>query len=339
MRPRFTLEDARLIRAEYEAGASGYALAAKWGGCRSAVLNAVRRGGGHIRTLQEANRENVLALVAGQRVLTDDEAARAAGQYADGLSIGSIAKRWGISESCAWRYVRREGVVMRAHTRTHPIDESVFDSAESNPAASYFAGLIFADGCVSIRAPKRTNEVLLALKASDIALVEAFRSFLRSGHAITVSDNRHGYPTLERRASISIPSNRLVAALAKYNIVPRKSLTAVAPVCMLANRDWWRGCVDGDGWVSVADGRALVGLTGSRDTCDSFAAYVRLLTPTAAQVGRNGSVWKFSVTGSHAVRVLRALYEGATVALDRKAAAAKAILERLPHRGSTGASD
>src|SRR5579859_3912965 len=120
----------------------------------------------------------------------------------------------------------------RAHKnpRKRPceLNEAAFDDAGEE--AMYWAGFLMADGTVFHA--RRTQPVIrLSLNEGDAGHVESFRAFLGSTHKIG-HGVREGFSESQPTASLAVASARLVEALARLGVLPRKSFTAVAaPAC------------------------------------------------------------------------------------------------------------
>lgn len=210
-------------------------------------------------------------------------------------------------------------------------DHGFFDRIDTELKA-YFLAAMGGDGCVA----RDTNEIIFSLKAADIALVEAFRSALRIGNEVRVRKTEKdfgGYHFRYKSAVVSVKSQSLAEALAKYGIVPAKTgrmVPALVPdqVPGHLERPYWRGWVDTDGWVcprltaaKLADGKRRqfeVGLTGDRPVVEAFREFCLRHVPTRAEIQANHGIWSFAVTDSYAMRIASLLYDGATVYLERK---------------------
>jgi hypothetical protein len=335
---RFTDEQERQMAAEYAAGATCRTLSAKWGLSPPCVRRAIRRAGGTLRTAHERYLNNPTAYGVPRMFLAEEEAAIVR-EYVAGDRTAVIARRHACTLATVLNVVRRNGGKTRSLSeacRRHTLNEAAFDNAEQSEAASYFAGLLMADGCIT-----NGNVIALGLSGEDRVQVFALREFLGSSHAVTQEDRADHDPPGQVSYKLSVASDRLVAALLRYGLTPRKSMTARIGGGMEKNPWFFRGLVDGDGFVSIppSSGCPTVGLVGSRVTVEQFAAFVRSLTPTRANVSKMGNIWTFRAAGRHAVRVARALYEGAAVALPRKQAIAERIIrdfayleDRLPPR-------
>jgi hypothetical protein len=197
-------------------------------------------------------------------------------------------------------------------------------------------GFLLADGCVR-KSKWHQHTISLSLAAKDRDHVEKFRSFLGATHPISES-TRDGYGKPRTMVRLTVSSDRLADSLAKYNVVPQKTATAVPPAALVMDRDFWRGMVDGDGWLFYTYRRGqrkpetTVGLTGTVATCESFLKWVKSFTPTQTTIRRNGSIYRVAFTSNIAREVVRRLYEGATMGLSRKQHVAASILSLVPVR-------
>lgn len=255
-------------------------------------------------------------------------------RYAAGDSFAAIASEEHMSEERVGRLLRDAGVTVRkaCKPRTYTHDPHFFD-AITDEARAYWLGFIYADGCVTTG-----NRLQVTLAAKDAGHLSKLRDALSSTHPVTISTRKCGFAAAGMMAAFSIRCCDLADGLARHGVTPRKSHTARPPALppeLL--RHFWRGVMDGDGFISTAGGTLTVGVTGNRETCDGFAEWARSLISTHANVKANHSIWTFAVGGSHLPSELLALlYEGATVALDRKATmASEAILHARsgPPRG------
>ena len=203
----------------------------------------------------------------------------------------------------------------------YKVNEGAFEGPVTEEMA-YFAGLLITDGYIFKNGNSRG--VGIALQAGDAPIIERLRAFLSSTHPINryevKSPKSDSVGTIAR---LTISSSRLADSLARFGIVPSKTRTAEAPASMLANRDWWRGTIDGDGMITFRGGRSASGrpvlcLVGTRQLVSQFLAFAQGLSPTGATVRPMQSIWWVRINGPAAIAVIRALYEGCSVALPRK---------------------
>ena len=205
-------------------------------------------------------------------------------------------------------------------------DHEYFDQIDTEQKA-YWLYMLNADGCIT-----DDGDVVLSLRASDAHHVERFRQAIRAMSVRVHIDEKpkkkviHGRVCWTKHASLAVHSPRMVDALLKHGILPRKTGRTITPIGVPAKlmRHGWRGAVDGDGWVAMSNGsgrrnpQAIIGLTGDWDFVAGWAAFVRKHAPTIAGIQPNHNIWKFAVTDSFAITIGQVLYDGATVMLERK---------------------
>jgi hypothetical protein len=129
--------------------------------------------------------------------------------------------------------------------------------------------------------------------------------------------------------------------LGKYGFGPRKCFTTRLEGGIENNKHTWRGIIDGDGSFNVYPRKNLNGtirkipyisVTGSRNICLQFRTFLEreLGEPMPSTYSYRNS-YAFTVSDSRAVRAIRLLYSGCTIALDRKVRRAYEILGAYEH--------
>jgi len=173
----------------------------------------------------------------------------------------------------------------------------------------YWAGFIAADGCIGIDAVK------IDLSIKDVEHLRKIKGWINSGTDIKT-------PPKRKSCSFNIHNHKVRLDLKQYGITPRKSLTYSPPAFCIESIDFWRGMVDGDGFVSSGK-RAAIGLCGTIDTCTGFKAFVSEFCESKANVYRNGPIFAISYSGKYAIQIMRKLYgNNPKFYLDRKYALA-----------------
>jgi hypothetical protein len=70
----------------------------------------------------------------------------------------------------------------------------------------------------------------------------------------------------------------------------------------------------------------MLNLVGSKPITDQFLAFVKTVCTTKASVRKIGRIFGVQLSGTAAISVIRVLYEGASVYLDRKYQLAQSVL-------------
>jgi hypothetical protein len=243
-------------------------------------------------------------------------------RYVAGERLSTLSAEFGIGSASVQLIARRRGASKRGVKRL-PLNHAAF--SEITPDSAYWAGFLMADGSVSARV------VCLFLGEKDRHHLEEFKRFLAAEHKITTT-TRKGVTC----SAFSAASTQIIADLATYGVVPRKSLTARC-ARLETDRDFWRGVVDGDGWLGykVTRGRwryAAITLCGSVCLMTQFAYFISQHNEGRfPKVTRRGSIFAVHVSGQLAIKIARLLYEGAATALPRKQALAVGMYSLLPH--------
>lgn len=230
--------------------------------------------------------------------------------YINGYSCQKIADIYNVKGSYVNYHIKKNGVKKRntSEYRKYRIDQSSFKDPALNQSAMYWGGFLAADGNVS----KSSNAITLTLAAKDIAHIEKFRRFIKSSHPITETK----YGTYQ----ICVHSGFIAEDLHFFGISPNKSLVYDPPVHCIWDKDFWRGMIDGDGFVSEERGYARMGLCGTDMMLQKFEHFVKNITNTNACVRKSNNIKMFHLKGTPAKDVLKYLYfdVDANCVLDRK---------------------
>ena len=254
-----------------------------------------------------------------------------ANEYFCGASSGILARKYGVSDALVVSIARRRGIQIRNRreaSRRHSLNEEAFDSVSEESAD--WAGFLMADGCIQQRGLQSAT-ISLGASWKDRAHILKFRKFLGSSHAVTTirPESNHGFQAVV----ISINSQYLAMALAKYGVTQDKTRRGIPDSRISSNRHFWRGLVDGDGTVGCYTGRPLLALSGNKNIIDSFSKFIEQnlsFTPPQFKYDRE-RIHHIRIAGRRTVAVVRLLYSTANISLARKYSAATDILSRFAH--------
>lgn len=258
-------------------------------------------------------------------------------EYKAGGTTMALAEKFGVVKSTVRLGLKKRSV------KFHP--KNFFDRkrAASNtnmhafdtitPESAYWTGFLMADACVT-----DSNAVILTLASVDRGHVEKFKSFMQSSNPIR--DHRNGRSNtageIERYAStICFYGEHLANKLISYGVTPRKSFSAKACDDLAANKDFFRGVIDGDGHIKLRLRKnrkpgtyiAMLELYGSEHITQQFAAFAETIIGGAAHVRPKKNIFVATVHGTKAYKLIKYLYEDAEVFLDRKMEEAKEIID------------
>lgn len=247
-------------------------------------------------------------------------------RYAKGEGGVSLGREFGCSANAVNALARRHGIPKRESSdlwRTasgHSLVDAAFEDITEKSA--YWLGMLFADGALT-----QNNSVALTLKREDLPHLYAFRDFMGGSQKII-------FPTASS-ARYAFRSKRVREQLACYGLLGKHQHAEKAAQKLAENRDFWRGVVDGDGYVSLAkrSGRnthhARLELVGWQGLVEQFWCFSKPISGgSSVLVRRHKSIFRVAYSGVAAERLIMALYEGSAVALPRKSNAARNILAR-----------
>lgn len=203
-------------------------------------------------------------------------------------------------------------------TKNRLLRHDYFETIDTE-AKAYFLGLILADGSVSQKEDKRSQQISIGLHTQDADILKVFAKELRYEGAFQTDNRGEGVIT------ISFRSSKMANDLAKYGIVPRKTyVTNHLPLDMIPadlQPHFLRGFMDGDGSIYVSRSSLRVSFTGhSGELINEVRdlGYELINTPCNAKTTLYNGVSKFTFNGSKAERLLSTLYTDATIFFPRK---------------------
>lgn len=253
--------------------------------------------------LPQAHRDKVLAM------------------YAQGMSSYAIGAQLGITGRTVRKNLNHWGAEMRpaGGERTHALQEDYFDKIDTQEKA-YWLGFIAADGCVGEQSGKPAV-LIVGLANLDWHHLEKLRECL--GYTGPIQDcpklGKHGAHYLR------VSSLRLCRDLGMHGCKPRKTRHMEVPLLPEPLvRHWIRGFFDGDGYIGKhAYGHTVTfcGLPNVLEFVRSWGVSLGLPESKILQYTNTAVVRRLSWSSREAIALLAfALYDGATVSLDRKKA-------------------
>lgn len=255
---------------------------------------------------------------------------RAAALYTTGMSANAVATQLGCSTGGVLYALKTLGVKARDGNRKWYFDQRFFQHIDSEEK-SYWLGFFVADGCVT------GNQLSIGLASCDSGHLEKFKKALKlEAPVVTKEMTKYGGGTPRKdgkvtrvfNSRVTFGSVAMVRDLATLHVIQNKRRKEKAPLEAIPRelrRHFWRGVIDGDGYVSNRAGkRAVVTLTCSYTLCAQFRDFVLgEVGAVKADVRKHETSFAFTVgQQAAACRLLEVLYSGAGVYLDRKYVAA-----------------
>ena len=197
--------------------------------------------------------------------------------------------------------------------------------------ASYWLGFLMADGSMTSYKSKvcgyTQNKLSIGLSIKDLSHLEKLKKYLNTTNKISV------YNASIKKLNKTYPSCRisfthpiLTKDLMNLGIIPNKTYKTHAPDSMKTSKHFWRGMVDGDGCLdtklAVNVVRPRIQLSGTEEI---LIQYVEFINSNIIGVAHK-SLYKQTKSKSYiavysdfaAIKIIKLLYEGANIYLDRK---------------------
>ena len=235
--------------------------------------------------------------------------------YQSGKSSGELASQFNVSDSTILRYLEYREIERRSRSeinKKYQINDDIFNNKKEE--SSYWIGFLLADGSIEKR-ENRLDKIKIGLGIKDKSHLEKFNNFLGTDYKIyTISKEPNDI------VAISVTSNKLVERLSKFGIVPNKVKKANPQ--NINNNHFWRGVVDGDGYLSEysknGKTKKAMGLAGSRQTCVKFKQFVKQFSATKASISKASGTFQWRTTGNYAIQIAEKLYKNSSIYLERK---------------------
>lgn len=251
--------------------------------------------------------------------------------YRSGDTLAKVGTMFGITKQAIRSRFNIRAIEIRSmsEAKSGDIDHSAFECAAQSEEAAYWIGFLMADGCVADTGRQRPRLCVTLHEKDELHLLR-LRRFLGSSNEIYHSTKALKGGGITRHSRLSVTSEKIAECLASYGVTPRKTHTAKISG-LENNRHFWRGVIDGDGCMSVSvrgnHHRLMLSLTGSHPLLEQFRAFVRsVISDCNATVRPSRSVYCYTIGCRQARLMVRALYEGCKIALDRKLAIAERVM-------------
>jgi len=199
--------------------------------------------------------------------------------------------------------------------RLYELDQYCFSKIDIETKA-YIIGIIATDGNVS------NNVIGIELQRSDRILLEIISKCIGSDKPLmnTIHYNKY-YNKYYEGVKVAFISKQLTSDLGKLGIIPNKSLSLdidISKIPSNLHRHFWRGCIDGDGWV-YNSGKVQLGLCGSKLLMNKFCQYLKEILDINETITQHHSIWCVVLDSPDiAKRALHHFYEDSKIYLPRK---------------------
>lgn len=238
----------------------------------------------------------------------------------------NIAKMRHCSQPRIKNILTKNKIKLRVRRVNSNLKEDYFETIDT-PTKAYLLGLIFTDGSVT-EEKERQNQLRLELKASDVDLLEKYRTELGITSKLTYSKRGKSESFLS-----TVRSDKIVKDLNKYGIVKNKTYVTkhLPEISPLFEKDFLRGLIDGDGSIYPNQNYYRINFTSySKEICEDFIQLCEKVSkiPIKTHPSKNGNSYRVTLVQKELVKkLITSCYKDAEMYLSRKYIIATNIFE------------
>ena len=263
--------------------------------------------------------------------------------YLEGHSQEYLKRKYNIKTENIVKILLKNNIKIRDRIDTRRISQDTCITLHglsdlNSEKAAYFLGFTVADGCIF-----NGNRLGFTLNVSDGYILRKFQEILGIKHGYSESEifDKRTSKTY-KRASLNVSDNNLSLILRNQNISSNKSTFEKLPnIDWLTNRHFWRGVIDGDGYLGINGNCAALVLVGSKEIVDGFNTFVQanikinlIRTTKTCKSKTDKILHRVLYTGNDARLICNFLYKDSDIHLYRKMEKAKEMESIYANRNS-----
>ena len=243
--------------------------------------------------------------------------------YNNGISVPALNSKYGYSNTVLYRELRENNIKIKTTSeasRKYDINMDFFRSINEN--SMYWMGFILADGSFQ-KSTRSTYQLVIGLAIKDINHLKKFRRLIQPEIAITeIKPKETDCFKNNGSCRISISSTEICEDIWKFGITPNKSKEVILSDEVKFNKHFWRGFVDGDGYlgyIESGNNKHRLEVVGNTSTLNYFLDFCKIIIPNLKnQVKPHKNIYCIRFGGKTAKTILKELYSDSNMYLDRK---------------------
>lgn len=232
--------------------------------------------------------------------------------YNKGYTPDEIGKKFDITDNTVRYSVKRQGGTLRSLSqslRKYTFDHNFFEIIDTE-AKAYFLGFYLADGNVW------QNKVQLSIHPQDSYIINSFIKYINGNNKV------HFYTKQNLNvAKLVLNSSKMVNDLISHGIIYRKTykLIKVPLVPDSLEKHFWRGVLDGDGWVMITNKGTSIetGICNMQKiVIEHFKRFLEKNNITPGKICHaNQKIYKIGLSAVNAIRFLDLIYNESSLDL------------------------
>ena len=244
--------------------------------------------------------------------------------YLSGISVPKLSEKYKYSNPIIYKHLRENDIKIKTASEAsskYKINTDLFKTI--NEISAYWMGFILADGTFRKNTSSKSYQLLFCLSIKDKSHLEKFRESIQPGVSITIIEPKET-DCFKNNGScrIGITNTEICKDIWKYGITPNKSKEVILKNEIIFNKHFWRGFVDGDGYLGYTESgnnKQRLEVVGNISTLNYFLDFCKTIIPDLKnQVKPHKNIYCVRLGGKTAKTILKELYEGSSIFLDRK---------------------
>lgn len=184
------------------------------------------------------------------------------------MSAKDISLKFCVDESTVLKILKTNGVSIIQSKRQKYDYLDPFSDLDSEVTA-YCFGLFLTDGNV----PFGKTLVRIGLAEKDSEILENISKLIAPDLRVKYRTNTAVKGGTKHKSAYLVFGGKPASDMLNLGLSPAKSLKEVVPDAYAMNRHFWRGVIDGDGYLTTRGDSNIVGLVGSNSLCESFKEF------------------------------------------------------------------
>lgn len=203
-------------------------------------------------------------------------------RYQDGECARKICLDFPFAEDVALKVLRDFDVPIKTRKQIRQsmgfsINENAFADTKEVECA-YFYGWLLTDGNITKR--QYGHQVSIELNTKDIKVLEALSNYVGNGCSVKTRD-RYDKRTgnTYHMCSYNFSAELIISRLLSLGLETKKSMREECPEEFLFDRNFWRGVLEGDGYLSKDGQPTNMQICGSETLCNQWFDYCKSVVP------------------------------------------------------------
>lgn len=245
----------------------------------------------------------------------------------ENLSSNEIGRRFNTPQPTVYYTLKRNGATLRKQTsvRQYEVNDHFFDIIDTEEKA-YFLGILLADGNVRSDHP----EISLGLQEEDKPLLEKLNRFVHPERPLLYLNRDIKYPNWKNQWKLYISSQYMKDTVAKYGLIPKKSLIKTFPQVILDSnediiRHFIRGYFDGNGSIGIYPSgdsgsvKFTFCITSTESMCKSLQDVFQIILDIQSSIKPHTKVFNVIIYDQIMIfKIMKWFYKDATIYMNRK---------------------